>query len=106
MFEQISEMQAKYPIPGYYLWWKNSFPSRQIAFVGAGMIVIGMVFTGFKLDRKHIASVTFQILALVVYLVVMFLIAVIKKQRNDKKRAAFLNITLEEYYKLPLEWQK
>jgi hypothetical protein len=98
--DQIKEAEDKFPMPSYVDWYQNSFPSRIIAFTGAGFILVGMVFTMVKAGRIHMISVTFQILSLVVFLCTMLLIAIIKKKRTFKKRARYLGITLQEYLNL------
>lgn len=95
--EELAAAEKHFPMPGYVVWYYQSFPSRQIGFIGAGLIVLGMVFTAINVGRIHMLSVVLQTCALVIFLCTMLGVAAVKKRSCFKKRASFLGVSFEEY---------
>lgn len=100
--EQLKEAADKFPMPGYVYWYQFKFPARQIAFIGAGFVLIGILFSAIKAGKIHLLSVTLQFTSLVVWLCTMLFIAILKKKRTFRKRANYLGISLQEY--MSYEW--
>ena len=100
--EQLKEAAEKFPIPEYVYWYQHKFPSRQITFMGAGLVIIGIIFSAIGAGRIHLLSVTMQCVSFVVWMCTMLFIAIRKKRNTFKKRADYLGITLHEC--MSYEW--
>ena len=106
--EDVYQAVIKYPMPTFTMWYRNKLPVRQLTFVGAGLVVVGIILTAVHAPNLYRIIALGAFLVLLLFLAGVHTIAWVKARINDYKRAIWLGLSLRKYYnelyKLGIWW--
>ena len=94
----LSDAEQKYPMPKFTAWhlYRNRF-KYYATFIGAGLVIVGAIFTGVGASKPVIGVITLLFSILIVTVTIMHSVAWISLRVTERKRARFLGISLREY---------
>lgn len=94
----LSDAEQKYPMPKFTAWhlYRNRF-KYYATFIGAGLVIVGAIFTGVGASKPVIGVITLLFSILIVTVTIMHSVAWISLRVTERKRAKYLGMSLREY---------